>query len=202
MTKSCQKCGSKVADDAKFCPNCGFDFRSSGNANASDGKFDFHMLFVILIISSLIIGSILILTVDWGDAKVSNTPDDVDHVDLTITEVMGYDGGDSSSSYTLYTLALFNKVPSDLKGYNVKTTYYDKNNTEIGSEIESLAHVYYDSDYALTLGYYTTYKKPDPKYVTVEIIKDGKTIDNYTSQIDQGKIKFLTNYGNRKKDML
>lgn len=192
MTKSCQKCGSKVADDAKFCPNCGFDFRSSGNAQASDGKFDFHMLFVILIISSLIIGSILILTVDWDDAKVSSTTDDVDHVDITITDVLGYDGDSSSKkSYTLYTYALFNKVPSDLKGYNVKTTYYDKNNTQIGSDIESLSHIYYDSDYALSFGYYTTYKKPNPDYVTVEIIKDGKTIDNFTSQIDQGKIKYL-----------
>ncbi len=190
MTKSCRKCGSEVQDDAKFCPNCGYDFDSLNRGSDSEGKFNFSMLFVILIISILIIGSIFIVTSDFGG---DNKPqeDSVDHVILTIKDVNGYDVTSGKTSYTLYTEALFDSVPSDLKGYNIKTTYYDRNNTAIGSEIESVSHVYYDSNYALSFGHYTTYKKPNPDHVVVEIIKDGKTIDNYTSQIDQGKIKFL-----------
>lgn len=45
-------------------------------------------------------------------------------------------------SYTLYTEAIFNKVPNDLKGYNVKTTYYDANDSEIGHETETLDNIY------------------------------------------------------------
>ena len=190
MTKNCRKCGSEVQDDARFCPNCGYDFDSFNKGGNSESKFNFSMLFVILIISILIIGSIFILTSGFGgDNKPQD--DNVDHVILTIKEVNGYDVISGKTSYTLYTEALFDKVPSDMNGYNIRTTYYDKNNTAIGSEIEYLSYVYYDSEYPLSFGHYTTYKKPNPDYVVVEIIKDGKTIDNYTSQIDQGKIKFL-----------
>ncbi|WP_458456640.1 zinc ribbon domain-containing protein [Methanobrevibacter sp.] len=190
MTKSCRKCGSNVQDDAKFCPNCGYDFDSFNKKSDDESKFNFSMLFVILIISILILGSIFIVTSDFGgDSKPQES--NVDHVVLTIKDVNGYEVTSGKSSYTLYTEALFDSVPSDLKGYNIKTTYYDKNNTAIGSEIESVSHVYYESNYALSFGHYTTYKKPNPDHVVVEIIKDGKTIDNYTSQIDQGKIKFL-----------
>ncbi len=190
MTKNCRKCGSEVQDDAKFCPNCGYDFDSFNKGGDSQSKFNFSMLFVILIIAILIIGSAFILTSGFG-GNDNPQDDDVDHVLLTIKDVSGYDVSSGKTSYTLYTEALFDSVPSDLKGYNIKTTYYDRNNTAIGSEIESVSHVYYDSDYALSFGHYTTYKKPNPDHVVVEIIKDGKTIDNYTSQIDQGKIKFL-----------
>lgn len=193
MTKSCRKCGAQVSDDAKFCPDCGYDFSSFSKTENNDSKFNFSMLFVILIIAILIIGSIFIVTSGFGgdDNKTDGSDDNVEHVILTIKEVNGYDSSSSKTSYTIYTEALFESVPSDLKGYNVKTTYYDKNDTAIGSEIESLSQIYYDSDYSLSFGHYTTYKKPNPDHVTVEIIKDGKTIDNYTSQIDQGKIKFL-----------
>ena len=129
-----------------------------------------------------------------GSGGDSTTTDDADvsEVDLTITEVNGYSSSSANpKSYSIYTEALFNKVPSDLKGYNVRTTYLDENDTEIGFETETLSNIYYDSDYSLSFGYYTTYKKPNPDYVTVEIIKDGKTIDNFTQKIDQGKIKFL-----------
>ena len=80
---------------------------------------------------------------------------------------------------------------TELKGYNVKTTYVDVNGTEIGFETETLSNVYYDTDYPISFGFYTTYKKPNPDHVNVEIIKDGKTIENFTQKIDQGKIQYL-----------
>jgi hypothetical protein len=110
---------------------------------------------------------------------------------LTITDVGGWDSNSGKKSYTLYTDALFNDVPKDMKGYIVRTSYFDDNDTQIGQETEKLEQVYYDSDYALMFGLYTTYKLPDPDHVVVEIIKDGKVIDNYTSKIDKNKIDFL-----------
>ena len=128
MTKNCRKCGSEVQDDAKFCPNCGYDFDSFNKGGNSESKFNFSMLFVILIISILIIGSIFILTSGFGG---DNKPqeDNVDHVILTIKEVNGYDVISGKTSYTLYTEALFDKVPSDMNGYNIKTSslFHERN---------------------------------------------------------------------------
>ena len=92
---------------------------------------------------------------------------------------------------TINAEAIFNKVPDDSKGYNVKTRYYDSNGTEIGHETETLDNIYYDSEYSLSFGHYNTYKLPDPDHVTVEIIKDGKVVDNYTEKIDKSKIDYL-----------
>ena len=111
-----------------------------------------------------------------------------------ITNVGGWDSkgdNDSKASYTLYTEAIFNKVPDNLKGYNVKTTYYDSNDSEIGHETETLENIYFESEFGLTFGYYTTYKLPDADHVTVEIMNDGKVIDSYTEKIDKNKIDYL-----------
>lgn len=185
MVKNCPKCGKELPDDAKFCMDCGYTLDSHKNINSS--IFSNGKIFIILIAIVLIVGGLVILT--SGGNNSDEAVDNVEHVDLTITDTLGWDS--DSGSYTLYTDALFNSVPSDIKGYNVKVTYYDANDTKIGQETDSLEHIYYDSDYALTLCYYTTYKKPNPDHVTVEIIKDGKTIDTFTENIDQSKIDFL-----------
>ena len=171
MTKSCPKCGKQVPDDAKFCMDCGYSFDTNGISN----KFSTSTLFIILIAAVLIIGGIFILTSGHNNnAPSKDVVDDADHVDLTISDVGGWDSGDdngSQLSFTLYTEALFNNVPNDIKGYNIKTIYYDSNDTEIGHETEKLDNVYYDSDYPISFGYYTTYKMPDADHVAVEIIK-------------------------------
>ena len=190
MTRSCPKCGKQVPDDAKFCMDCGYAFDDNGNVK----KFSVSTLFIILIAAVLVIGGIFILTSGSGNNNSSSDVDNVEHVDLTISEVNGWDyAGDSDSkpSYTLYTEAIFNSVPSDLKGYNLKTRYYDSNNTEIGHETETLDNIYYDTNYPISFGHYTTYKLPDADHVTVEIIKNGKVIDNYTEKIDKSKIDYL-----------
>jgi len=190
MTRNCPKCGKQVPDDAKFCMDCGYAFDSNENTS----KFSLSTLFIILIAAVLIIGGIFILTSGSNnDAQSKEVVDDVAHVDLTISEVNGWDSDDSDSktSYTLYTEAIFNNVPDDLKGYNVKTRYFDSNDTEIGHETEKLENVYYDTNYPIMFGYYTTYKLPDADHVTVEIIKSGKVVDSYTENIDKNKIDYL-----------
>lgn len=190
MTKSCPNCGKQVPDDAKFCMDCGHRFEAESAASAFGGILGNGKIFIVIIAVVLIVGLIVIaMTGSGGDA--GNTADDVEHVRLTITDISGYDSSGGKKSYTLYTQAIFESVPNDLNGYIIKTTYYGANDTRIGQETEQLDSVYYDSNYDISFAYYTTYKMPKPDHVTVEIIKDGKVIDNYTEKIDTDKIDFL-----------
>ena len=191
MSKICPKCGKELPDNAKFCMDCGYTFEEKGKGTLS--SFPLPTLFIILIVAILLIGGAFILSSSFKDnTKAPDKSDEVTHaVDLTITDVSGWDSDSGKKSYTLYTEAIFNKVPDNLKGYNVKTTYYDTNGSEIGHETQTLDDVYYDSNYALSFGFYTTYKLPNPDRVTVEIINGGKVIDSYTEHIDKNKIDYL-----------
>lgn len=191
MTKNCPNCGKQLPDDAKFCMDCGHSFETVSKSSL-DGIMKNGKIFIVIIAIVVILGLLVIaMTGNNDNSNVESTTDDADHVTLTITEVSGWDSSSGKKSYTLYTQALFSKVPDDMNGYLIKTTYFDKNGTQIGQETEKLNQVYYDSNYAISFGHYTTYKLPDPDHVTVEIIKEGKTVDNYTEKIDTNKIKYL-----------
>lgn len=179
-----------MPDNAKFCLNCGYKLDTEDNSFSNNKEdtlnnqsiFKNGKIFLILIFIVLIIGGGIILT------STGNSPEkNVENVSLTITNVGGY----GTESFTLYTEALFEHVPSNLEGYNIKTSYYDDNNKLIGSETEKLSSVYYDSEYSIIFGNYNSYKKPNPKYVKVEIIKDGSTVNEYKYNIDKTKIDFL-----------
>ena len=193
MTKSCPKCGKELPDDAKFCMDCGYTIDDSGTSKSN--IFSNGTIFIVLIVIVLVIGGIVIFSSGLGTNNNSNADDLAQNqhaVSLTITDVSGWDSKyDGKHSYSLYTEAIFNKVPDDKKGYNIKTRYYDSNGTEIGHETETLDNIYYDSEYALSFGHYITYKLPDPDHVTVEVIKDGKVVDNFTEKIDKSKIDYL-----------
>lgn len=193
MAKNCPKCGKELPDDARFCMDCGYTLESS--ANQKFNIFSNGTIFIVLIVMILIIGGIFIASSGFGggndSGKASDTAEPEHEVILTVTDVLGWDSGSGKESYTLYTEAIFDKVPGDMNGYNVRTTYYDSNDKEIGHETETLDDVYYDSNYALSFGHYTTYKKPDPDHVTVEIIKNGNVVDSYTEKVDQSKIDYL-----------
>ena len=189
MSKTCPKCGKDVADDAKFCMDCGHSFSDNALKKGS-GIFSNGKIFLVIIALILIFGAIFILTSGNGD---NTTTDDVEHVDLTITDVSAYDNDyGNKTSYTFYTEALFIDVPSKMNGYIVKTSYCDENDTVLGQETEKLSQVYYDSNYDISFGYYDTYKKLDLDHVNVEIIKGGKTIDNFTAKVDKNKIDFYS----------
>lgn len=192
MSKTCPKCGKTAADDAKFCMDCGYSF-NDGNSKSSSSIFSNGKIFLALIAIILVFGGLFILTSGNGNNHVAtDAGDGVEHVDLTITDVLGYDSNyDNKTSYSVYTEALFLDVPSDMKGYVVKTSYYDKNNNLLGQESEKLSYIYYDSDYSISFGDYTSYKKLDLDHVNVEIIKSGKTIDNFTAKVDRNKIDYL-----------
>ena len=190
MTKSCPNCGKQVPDDAKFCMDCGHSFEATKSASPLDSILGNGKIFIVIIAIVVILG-LIVIGMTGNNDNADDAADDVDHVRLTISDVNGYDSSSGKKTYTLYSEALFHSVPDNLDGYIMKTTYYDKNNTQIGQETEKLDQVYYDSSYAISFGHYYTYKKPDPDYVNVEIIKDGEVIDNYTQKIDTNKIDFL-----------
>lgn len=190
MTKSCPKCGKEVPDEAKFCMDCGYSFQNAGANSATSGILSNGKIFLVIIAIVVILG-LAVIAMTGNNPTSDNPVVDADHVDLTITGVGGWDSDSGKKSYTLYTEAIFNKVPEKLDGYNVKTTYYDSNDESIGHETETLEDIYYDSSYALSFGFYTSYKLPDPDHVTVEIMKDGKVIDTYTEKIDTNKIDYL-----------
>ena len=158
MSKTCPKCGKTVEDNAKFCMDCGYAF--SGNTSSkSQNIFSNGKVFLVIIALILILGTALILTSGNGGNNSNTTADDVQHVDMTIKDVLGYSNDyDNKTKYTIYTNALFIDVPSDLEGYIIKTSYCDENDTVLGQETEKLANVYYDTDYDISFGYYDSYK--------------------------------------------
>ena len=79
---------------------------------------------------------------------------------------------------------------SDTDGL-LRISYCDENGTVLGQETETLSNVYYDTDYDISFGHYTSYKKLNLDHVNVEIIKSGKTIDNFTAKVDKNKISYL-----------
>ena len=177
-------------DNVKFCMDCGYSF-SKNESTKKSSIFSNGKIFLAIIAVILVFGALLIFSSGNNNTHVASD-DDVEHVDLTISDVLGYDGTyDNKTSYTVYTEALFLDVPSDMKGYVVKTGYYDENNTLLGQETEKLSNVYYDSDYSISFGHYTSYKKLDLDHVNVEIIKSGETIDNFTAKVDRNKIDYL-----------
>ena len=168
--------------------DCGYNFGSESSI-LGNGK-----IFLVIIAIVVVLGLAVIAMTGSGNnnVEVNQTVENSDNpIDLTIDTVGGWDSTEGKKSYTLYTTAYFNKVPDDLKGYIIKTTYYDKKDNPIGQEKDNLKDIYYDSDYDLTFGVYTTYKLPDPDHVTVEVIKDGKVIGDYTEKIDTNKIGYL-----------
>lgn len=197
MSKKCPECGDEVPIQSHFCPNCGYDFfedeQASRSPSKSDGMFSNGKIFLVLIAIVIIVGAGVLISMGIG-GNSSNDSSTVEDIEMTITEVSGYSFDyDNKTSYSLSTQALFTKVPSNLEGYIVKTTYYDNNGTRMGQEIDSLSNIYSkeNSDYPSTFAFFDTYKKPNPDHITVEVEKSGNKVKNYTYEIDRSDIEFL-----------
>ena len=204
MSKVCPKCGEEVPDDGRFCGNCGYEFADLKLVkpdSASNGSlFSNGKIFLLLIVAILVIGSAFILAGGIGGGSHDSISK---NISLVITEVDGdsftyddLDGVKGKTEYDLMTSALFYDVPSDLNGYILKTTYYDKDNKSIAQETESLSMLMSgleskQVDYPLIFGITSFYKKLEPEYVTVEIIKDKNVVANDTFEIDKSSITYL-----------
>lgn len=199
MSKECPECGDEVPNQAHYCPNCGYDFfeesDSESDFSSKKGLIITEKLYLVFVAFVILVGVGVLISMNLGlEDNATATQADGNEIEMTITEVSGYSFDyDNKTSYSLSTLALFTKVPSNLEGYIIKTSYYDSNGTRIGQEIDSLSNVYSKEypEYASSFAYFDTYKKPDPDYVVVEIEKSGKTINNYTYEIDKSDIEFL-----------
>lgn len=194
MSKVCPDCGENLPDDAHFCGNCGYEFfkdNSIQKTGKNGGILSGKMVLVIIVILAIAAAAIF-FTMGSG----SNAPETPKEISMIITEVSGYSYDsdyDDKTYYSVYANALLSNVPSDLDGYILKTTYYDANGTRLGQETDTLKSVYSQeySDYPFSFAFFDTNKKPHLEYVTVDIIKDGQTINNYTYKIDKSDIDFL-----------
>ena len=195
MTKKCPKCGKEVPDESKFCLACGYhlDNNESGKEESrvfSNGKIFFFLFFVVLIA-----GGILIFSMGGNGSNSNNQSVDSEmakeasEFSFTISDVNGYYSKENKN-YFFWTEVLFQKVPSNQKDYIVKVTYLDENNTDIGHEMDSLANVYYDTNYAISVGYHTSYKHMDIDSVKVEILKEDKVIKECSTKVDKNKFNF------------
>ena len=218
MSKICPKCGDKIPDEAHFCGNCGYEFIDSQPAQpdsiSQKSLFGSGKIFLILIVVILVVGSAFILTSGMGNGNEnskslnqgidsSNQNSANKDLEMVITKVEGdsytyddYEGVKGETEYMLMTSALFYNVPADLKEYIIKTTYYDKNNESIAQQSEGLSTVLMgwqssDYDYPYVFGIVSFYKKLEPEYATVEIIKDKNVIINETFEIDKNSINYL-----------
>lgn len=195
LSKECPKCGDEIPDEAKFCKNCGYEFSdvsASSNSPLSNGR-----IFLVLIAVIIVIGAIALSGAFNHSGQTDETASGSDSLYFTISSVYGssyYLEEEHETDYSIMTSALFTKIPSDLNGYIVKTTYFDKNDERIGQSTETLSNVIYDPkdiDYEITFGYYDSYKKFDPDHVTVEITKEKSVVATDTYQIDKSEIEFL-----------
>lgn len=189
MTKRCPKCGKEIPDESNFCLSCGYDINNDSRRSDifSNGKIFLALIFIVLIVGGILIFSMT------GNNSQANVGDDLSReageFSLTISDINGY-YSEENKDYFYWVEVLFQKVPSNKNDYIIKTTYLDENNTDLGHEIESLSHVYYDTDYPISVGYHTAYKYIDVDSVKVEIIRDGTVIKQCSAKIDKNTLNF------------
>ncbi len=204
MTKKCPKCGSVIFDTVNFCPNCGFQMitQSQENQNTninsleSTKKLDFsndlsflktkrNKVLLILFVLIVIVDTAIILTLFENN------------IEFTVLGAECTHSPTNPSQYVLRSDIMLYQVPSNLEGYFIRQTYYDKYNTRIGSSTESLAShsdwlqdSKYNVNHVIYLKSVIVNNKPHPDHVCIEIKYRDKTINNNTYHIDQEQIRF------------
>ena len=184
--KKCPQCGSDLNENDHFCQVCGFKLQQTSKTNSVS-----RILFALIIII-FVVGVVSIALTSDTSNLISNQQDSHsgDGFSVTLTGINGYSSSGNKTSYTYYVKGYIHSVPSDYKDYLVKTTYYDKNNSVVGTKTDSLSVVYSNSDYERNFCFYTSYNKLDVDHAVVEFTKDGKTYQNYTAQVDSNQLNF------------
>lgn len=193
MTKTCPKCGKEIPDESNYCLSCGCHIYNKDNASSKKSDiFSNGKIFLVLIFVVLIVGGALIFTMTGHNSQADDGDEiskEASKFSLTISDVNGYYDKDNDN-YFFWVDVLFQKVPSNKNDYLVRTTYLDKDNNNLGQEIESLSNIYYDTDYSISVGHHTSYKYIDVDSAKVEIIRDGKVIKECSAKIDKNTLNF------------
>ena len=184
--KKCPQCGSDLKDNDHFCQVCGFNLQQTSKTNTVN-----RIIFALIVVIFVVGVASIAFTPDTSNL-ISNQEDAHvgDGFSVTLTGINGYSNSGNKTTYTYYVTGYIKGVPSDYKDYLVKTTYYDKNNSVLGTKTDSLSAVYYDADYDLSFCFYTSYNRLDVDHAVVEFTKDGKTYENYTISADPNKLNF------------
>ena len=157
---------------SKTCPNCGVNCLGC--------------IIMIAVVVILIVAAGFFIF-NSGD----NAPEAEKNITITFNEVYASDYTSSGkTSYSYWVSGYINNFPDDMDGYMIKTIYYDSNGNEVTSSTNKLSYYdyYKDSDYPATISYYTTQNYVDIDHVTVQVIKDGAVLDEFTSVMNTNKL--------------
>ena len=135
MKKLCPNCEQNNQINAKYCHNCGYKFHNKQNNIPNilkNGK-----IFIILIITILIIGTLTITT------NINTTPNNENNIHITITGVQGDNLTDKTPDYSYFTKIIISNIPitekdGTIDGLILTTTYYTKDNQKIGETKEAI----------------------------------------------------------------
>lgn len=195
MVKKCPYCDSRLVDNTKVCPYCGMHLESStdkssfnyqnimekiNNLDSHNKKRVFILMIILLIIDGVMILTLFDINIDGSKSE---------NMTCVLSGVT-CEHVNNTNFYALSADIFINKCPSSFEGYTLKQTYYDSNNNTIGFEIESLDYKYSNSASGerIYLNEVHVYKEPDPYYVSIEIMKEGELINNYTFEINRNQL--------------
>ncbi|MBR0271396.1 MAG: zinc ribbon domain-containing protein [Methanobrevibacter sp.] len=194
MSKTCPNCGVNSPDNAKHCIECGENIEDVPINKQEKPKAEKPSDNTVSNLGCIImIAAVVILIVAAGFFIFNSGDNEVTEKNITITfdEVYVHDYTSSGKLYYSYYVSGFiNNFPDDMNGYMIKTIYYDANDNEVTSTTNKLSYYdyYKDSDYPATISSYVTQNYVDVDHVTVQIIKDGDVLDEFTSAMNTNKL--------------
>ena len=132
MSKTCPNCGVNSPDNAKFCIECaqsleGVPINKEEKPPQKSGKNEGSTVLgcaILIAIVAIVIVAVGFLFMGWGGDDTGS-----DNITLMFGDVYAYDYKDSDGKiiYDYFVNGYFNKMPSDIEKYMVKTKYCDSN---------------------------------------------------------------------------
>lgn len=189
MSKTCPNCGVNSPDNAKFCIECAHSLEGVpineeekvNNAPSDNGGSPVKLI-IAVVIAVLIIIAAASMIFGFGGQK---------DVGIVLSDVYVWsDNYSGETSYNYCVNGFVNNIPRDCDGYVVKTIFCDKDGNELASDTKKLSYYeeYANDDYAILIASYYTPNYLDVDHVTVQIIKDGVVLNEYSAKMNTNKL--------------
>ena len=206
MSKTCPNCGVNSPDNAKFCIECAESLegvpinkeeKPPKKSEESNGSVALGCG-IMIVIAAIVIVAVGFLFLGWGGGDAGQ-----ENITIMFSEVYAYDSKDSDGkiNYDYFVNGYFNKMPSDVEKYMVKTKYFDSSGKELASTTKRLS----DFEYEVKMGYssiislYYTQNYIDVDHVCVQILKDNQVVGEFNETMDKNKLTTIPNSGNSSK---
>ena len=201
MTKFCPNCGEENEDVAIFCKSCGHDLsdltermKDSDRKVPSKNKESANKSLNIKIIAAIILIIAIVAVAALSFNGNSNEEAESQNITLIKEYTHGYaflnDKGDAVYNYDLK--GVLKNLPDDFKGYELRTTYYDKNNNYVAEEVNSYMKNVFESSKKSQpsfLGAYQTHNFVNVSHIKLEMTDpNGTVVFNDTVDFDMAKM--------------